>query len=99
MIDQALTPDDVSTPAIAAVLAEREAQTVRWGVQRHSWPEWLTILTEEVGEAASAANHAWWSPGSDGEDRLTPLRDELVQVAAVAVAIIEHIDELTRSPV
>jgi hypothetical protein len=99
MIDQALTPDDVPAPAIATILAEREAQTARWGVQRHSWPEWLTILTEEVGEAATAANHAYWTPGCEGEDRLTPLRVELVQVAAVAVAIIEHIEELTRSPV
>ncbi|HYI24861.1 MAG TPA: hypothetical protein VD767_05570 [Thermomicrobiales bacterium] len=99
MTDQALTPDDVSAPAIAAILAERESQTTRWGVQRHSWPEWLTILTEEVGEAATAANQAYWTPGSEGEDRLTPLREELVQVAAVAVAMIEHIDELTRSPV
>jgi NTP pyrophosphatase (non-canonical NTP hydrolase) len=98
MTDQALTPDDIPAPAMAAILAERERQTTRWGVQRHSWPEWLTILTEEVGEAATAANEAHWKSGFDGEDRLTPLREELVQVAAVAVAMIEHIDELTRSP-
>jgi hypothetical protein len=42
----------------------------------------LTILTEEVGEVARAIH--------DGDDK--NLRDELVQVAAVAIAWLEAID-------
>lgn len=79
------------------VIAERFTQHAKWGVQRHSWPEWLSILTEEVGEAAQAANVLYWANGaSDGQrDELTDaLRIELIQVAAVAVAILEHIEEL-----
>jgi NTP pyrophosphatase (non-canonical NTP hydrolase) len=84
------------------IRSERARQDETWGRQRHTWPEWMTILTEEIGEAARAANQAHWAR-SDGMtfdeaardrlDRMTALRLELVQSAAVAVAIIEHIDD------
>jgi len=84
--------EPVSAP-LTAVAAERRAQEARWarwGVQRHSWPEWIAILTEEVGEASREAIEQHWRPTAD----LTRLRSELVQVAAVAVAMIEHVDAL-----
>lgn len=71
---------------------ERQRQDAKWGAQRHSWPEWMTILMEEIGEAAMAANQLYWSSG--GGKRIAPLRKELIQSAAVIVAIVEHIDEL-----
>lgn len=70
------------------VIDERVRQHMKWGTQRHSWPEWITILTEEVGEAAQQACAIHWNHANTER-----LREELVQVAAVAVAIIEHIDE------
>ncbi len=72
---------------------ERRRQDEQWGPHRHSWPEWMGVLLEEIGEAAMVANKLYWS--GRGDDRLMDLRRELIQSAAVIVAIVEHIDELT----
>jgi hypothetical protein len=84
--------------ACTDVLSERRTQHAKWGVQRHSWPEWISILTEEVGEAAERANQAHWPPPRMTDQvrtiALDELRLELIQVAAVAVAILEHIEEV-----
>lgn len=90
---------------LSAVLAERMRQDEKWGEQHHpnhpAWtgvwsslierlergareeleiaPSWGPILLEEVGEALRAGDDA-------------ALRQELVQVAAVAVAWIEALD-------
>ncbi len=83
-----------STPALGRIFediaAERRRQDEKWGPQRHTWPIWSAILTEEAGEVAEASLRAHW-----GEDAtLDQLRAELIQVAAVAVHIVEHIDGL-----
>ncbi len=79
----------------AAIVDERAAQAAKWGRQRHSWPEWLSILAEELGEASQAANQAHWAKNDCVRNaRTDALREELVQVAAVAVQIIEHLDEV-----
>jgi hypothetical protein len=62
------------------VLDERDRQDAKWGSQRHlSDREWLTILTEEVGEAAKDI----LDQKHDG------LKTEVTQVAAVALAWLE----------
>jgi len=62
------------------VLNERDRQDGKWGSQRHlSDREWLTILTEEVGEAAKDI----LDQKHDG------LKTEVTQVAAVALAWLE----------
>lgn len=71
-----------------AIAAERRRQDELWGPQRHDWPVWSAILTEETGEVAEAALRAHFGMDVD----LDHLREELVQVAAVAVHIIERID-------
>jgi len=53
-------------------------------VQNHKPFKWLTILGEEYGEACRAALEA-------GNIRYR-YRDELIQLAAVAVAAVESID-------
>lgn len=78
---------------------ERERQHEKWGTQRHSWPEWMTILGEEYGEACEAAVHLRWPPADTTlglREMRDQLRTELAQLAAVAVAIIEHIDEIQK---
>jgi len=75
--------------AITSVLEERKRQNAKWGAQRHSWPEWIAILTEEVGEASQETVQEHFHPTGD----LLALRTELVHVAAVAVQIVEHVDE------
>lgn len=60
---------------------ERERQISKWGNQsRGHVMVWLTILIEEVGEIGHAILHKDW----DG------MEDEIVQVAAVAVAWLEE---------
>ncbi len=77
----------VTAAAIKAVQAERAAQRAKWGEQRHDPMTWLAILGEEVGEANQAALHDMFGGFAAGT-----LRKELVQVAAVAVQMIEHLD-------
>lgn len=87
-----LTLPSLMFEALLSVAAERAAQDEKWGVQWHSWPEWIAILTEEVGEAAQCTVNEHWHLTGD----LGRLRIELVQTAAVAVRMIEHIDELAN---
>lgn len=97
----------MSTPAAMAlsamlgvyadVLNERMRQNQLWGKQDHDPFIWLTILGEEYGESCKAALqacHALSSKETQGtyRDKLSHLREELVQVAAVAVAAVESID-------
>lgn len=88
MVAAGFLPDRAASPVIEAVILERARQDEVWGKQEYSWPEWMLILTEEVGEAAQAANKLHWLPGGDADQ----LREELVQVAAVSCQIIECID-------
>jgi len=64
----------------------RREETPGWslGVQDHDDPTWLPILEEEFGEVCRALN----AP----ED----LREELIQVAAAALAWVEAIDRRTN---
>ena len=77
------------------VQAERIQQDAKWDVQNLSSHEWISVLTEEVGESAEAANILTWGGTTYPQRRkefLADLRAELVQVAAVAVAAIECLD-------
>ncbi len=76
---------------LAEVQAERARQDERWGEQNGHDFEWVSILTEAVGESAQAANEANFQSGKTRGD-FSHLRAELVQVAAVAVAWIGAID-------
>lgn len=64
---------------------ERDRQDAKWGEQNHDDKTWLPILAEEFGEVARAMLQ------QDG-DKSGDLADELVQVAAVAVAWLEAIE-------
>jgi len=72
------------------VLDERTKQNIKWGKQNHPYTVWLAILMEEVGEVAQAmqVNRSWGKKSDAGD-----LYNELVQVAAVAVAIAEQVAE------
>ena len=70
---------------------ERKNQDVKWGEQNHNPADWLMILVEEVGEASRAALEAKFVH-NDGGRRY---RRELIQVAAVAVAMVESLDRGT----
>lgn len=79
------------------IVAERERQDAKWGEQNHAPFVWLSILGEEVGEANKAALESvvfrkdkpideWLNSG------LQKYRTELIQIAAVAVSMVECLD-------
>lgn len=67
------------------VYGELQRQHEKWGEQHHDNMTWSAILTEEVGEAAKDALKMRQVEGYDGPPWNEALRDELVQVAAVAI--------------
>ena len=84
------------------IINERSRQDERWGEQNHHPVGWLSILGEEYGEACKEVNQIWIDGQSykgDNEQleflkmaQAAKLRQELIQVAAVTVAMIESLD-------
>ncbi len=72
---------------LSEVRFERERQDRKWGQQNHPPFTWLAILGEEVGESNNAALEAVF-----GSMDPKNYREELIQVAAVAVAAVEAYD-------
>jgi NTP pyrophosphatase (non-canonical NTP hydrolase) len=76
-----------------AIMAERARQDAKFGEQNHNPFTYLAILGEEVGEANKAAIDACdLKTGAFTTEILNNYRDELLQVAAVAMAAIEALD-------
>lgn len=61
---------------------ERVRQTGKWGIQNHDDAFWSVILGEEYGEVCRAV--------FEGDEQ--GIKEELTQVAAVAVAWLEAFD-------
>ncbi len=78
--------------ALDLVWQERLRQINKWGKQEHDDPRWITILAEEFGEAAAEVCGNL-EDTKDHTEYLLALMDELIQVAAVAVAHVEHLME------
>jgi len=76
----------------AEIREERQKQDIKWGEQNHKPVEWIAILTEEVGEASKSALEAHFRKCYRDAEELGNYRAELIQVAAVAVAMIESLD-------
>ena len=91
------------------VRREREAQDAKWGEQNH--PDGTGVLQDDVvamyfrnkcKHLAREGKTSWryilleevFEAIAESEDK--PLRDELVQVAAVAIAWVEAIDRRNR---
>lgn len=74
------------------VLEERSRQDGKWGKDRTHHPlEWIAILGEEVGEVNKGALEAHFS-GYEKTGDYSNYREELIHVAAVAVAMAESFD-------
>ena len=79
-------PMSISTEmlyAFAYVYEERMKQDEKWGQQNHDPLKWNAILGEEFGEVSKAIL----------EGDVKNYREELIQLAAVAVAAIENLDK------
>ena len=87
-----MTPEQTSSgrndtqAVLELVCNERGEQDAKWGKQNHDMHKWLTILMEEVGEAAERALN------NDAEC----YGQELIQVAAVAVAAVECLNRQAK---
>jgi NTP pyrophosphatase (non-canonical NTP hydrolase) len=77
----------IQTDALESVLIERARQNLKWGQQDRDPITWSVILSEECGEFAQSALHDRF-----GGHAAAGLREEAVQVAAVALQIVECID-------
>jgi NTP pyrophosphatase (non-canonical NTP hydrolase) len=75
------------TSVLADISGERDVQDNKWGDQQHDIYKFLAILGEEVGEVNKAALHTEYGGPEAGK-----IREELVQVAAVAVKMLENLD-------
>ena len=64
------------------IVKERVKQDNKWGEQNHDIYKWLAILGEEVGEVNKAAL----------ENNYDEIISELIQIGAVAVAMIESLE-------
>lgn len=81
-------PSDMAM-VMVDIAAERELQNAKHGESNKDNTDeiWLAVMTEEVGEVAQALLHNRF-----GGTHAGTLRDELIQVAAVAVQWLERID-------
>ena len=77
------------TKALRDVLEERKRQDKKFGQQDHDPFVYLNVLMEEVGETSQAALQTVFGGDEGGLDHL---RKEAVEVAAVALAIVECLD-------
>lgn len=84
-----ITPQPMCA-VLEEVKQERLRQNAKWGEQNHTPIEWLAILGEEVGEANKAALETHFN--YTGKVDYSEYRAELIQVAAVAVSMIESLD-------
>jgi NTP pyrophosphatase (non-canonical NTP hydrolase) len=71
------------------IKAERARQDTKWGEQNHHPAEWCMILGEEVGEVNKAALEFHFGHKGGSPEKY---REELIQVAAVAVVMLESFD-------
>ncbi|AMM43695.1 hypothetical protein FDG95_gp130 [Pectobacterium phage vB_PcaM_CBB] len=84
--------DHAKTKALMDVIAEMNKQDAKWGADRNQHPFlWQVILGEEFGEVCQAILHDEF-----GGDHAGTAREELVQVAAVALQFIEQYDRLNE---
>lgn len=90
----------VTGKVLEEVLEERHRQDQKWGEQNHDPETWLAILGEESGELATAIlknkfdGHTQFDQGDTRE--MNDPRKEAIQVAAVAVAMVESLDRQTQ---
>jgi hypothetical protein len=75
---------------LSDVSVECHRQDIKWGIQDHTPERWFCILGEEFGEVAREVTK--WIPPRDRPPDGENYRYELIQLAAVAVRMIECYD-------
>ena len=82
---------DKIVSVLSEVEKERYRQEEKWGEQNHPADHYYCILGEEFGEVGKAICET-----PVGKATIADVRAELIQVAAVAVAMVESIDRNGR---
>lgn len=82
--------DKAGRTAITDVIDEMHRQDQKWGQQNCDPTVWLTILTEEVGELAQAIQADLFGK-ADHSSHSGSMREEAIQVAAVAVQFVGYL--------
>lgn len=80
-----LPMEDVT--ALALAVAERQRQDYKWGEQNFPPPIWISIESEEFGEAGRESN-SWNFDKSQTNKHLDKFIVEMTHVAAVALAAV-----------
>lgn len=75
-------------PTLVEVRIKREEQIEKWGPQEHAPLDWLAILAEEFGEVAKEI-----AEGRIKTFDKEAYRKECMQTAAVALAMVQCIDD------
>ena len=85
---------DCQRKEIQGILAERQRQNEKWGLQNHELPAWMAILGEEFGELCEAVNETYFDNGADAKQKggYENLYTEATHVAAVAIQIMEFLN-------
>jgi len=73
---------------IGKIVNESVRQVNKWGIQVRSAFEWLTYITEELGEMAEAISEHEYRNGS--KEKVT---SEAIQVATLALKIAEMFEK------
>lgn len=81
---------DLRADAFDDIDSERERQVALFGEQNHHPAYWLALLGKQMGQLGEAVVQREWRV--DKANALNKVREEAVQIAAVAVAMIEAID-------
>ncbi len=74
------------------IKAERQRQDEKWGEQNHHPSFWVSIMGEEFGEMCKSLNEYMSEHDANHFD---DMKAEAIQVAAVAVAMLECFDRNT----
>lgn len=75
---------------------ERIKQDDKWGEQNHDPFLWCSILGEEVGEVSRAALNIKFNESFTRTQKLDHYKKELIQTAAVCIAMIECLERVER---
>lgn len=92
---------DLTRKVLEMVATSRMVAEIKHGTNTHYYPEWISLMAEELGEAAKEANAIHFRttritgkpPGQRRSRLLHRMKHELLQVAQLAVATIEQIEK------
>ena len=91
-----LVKKNYTEKVLGLIKEERNRQNVLWGAENENHLyEWMSILGEEFGELCQAVNETCFARGRHPElGGNHNIKKEAVQVAAVAVALVEQMERV-----